>query len=468
MDQDTRPVTKWFRFTGLLTERAWLSPGWVGVDELGMVVAVSDIPPETNASDVSCERIDGYALPGMPNAHSHAFQYAMAGHAEYLPIDAGSDDFWSWREAMYELALTCSPEQVEAIATILYAEMVRCGFTSVAEFHYLHHDQDGTPYVHRAEMGERLCRAAETAGIALTLIPIFYQRGGFGMPASARQRRFLSPDLDAYVQLVEATQQCASSYQRVNVGIGVHSLRAVEAPDVVACFGHWSGEVPKHIHVSEQTKEVEQCISAYGARPVAWLLENVPLDASYHLVHATHIDEAEVVGIAASGAHVVLCPTTEGNLGDGLFPLRAFCEAGGKWSIGTDSHVGVRPFEELRLLDYGQRLYHRKRNVLCLSPGEDSGQVAFSQALSGGRAAVGEISDGSYFAMGCPFDAMVVRDSHPLLQNTPEKRRLSSIVYALGSSALVGTICAGDWVVRDGRHCRQKQLDELSKSWKAL
>lgn len=441
-----------FRFEGLWTGIEWLAPCWVRVDAKGCIQTISDTEIRPHSDEVM-ESVYGYAIPGFQNAHSHAFQYAMAGHAEHLPQGAGSDDFWSWRNAMYELALSLQPEQIEAIATLLYSEMVRHGYTSVAEFHYVHHDIHGHPYADRALIGKHLIRAAERAGIRLTLIPIFYQMGGFGRAAEDHQRRFLSRDLSEYMQLFEATQEATRSFEHACVGLGIHSLRAVCAEDVIQAYQSCPDGIPRHIHVSEQQKEVDACMLQTGMRPVEWMLQHLELGPEDHLVHATHIDQNEIEGLAQAEAHVVLCPSTEGNLGDGFFPLVPFVQAGGRWSIGTDSHIGLSPFEELRWLDYGQRLLHQKRNVLCLQEGDDSGQIAFRQALSSGRAAMGTLqSFGQGFSVGSALDAVLIDAAHPTIQMTPPERMLSTIVYTLDASALLGTLNQGRWIVQKQKH----------------
>ena len=285
----------------------------------------------------------------------------MAGLAENHSGE--QSDFWSWREAMYGLALAVNPDQFEAIAAMLYAEMLRHGYTNVAEFHYLHHDKDGKPFDNLAEMGSRLVNAAKKTGINITLIPIFYQKGGFNKSPEPNQKRFISQNVEDYAKLYEASENACKDYEHANIAVGIHSMRGVETEAIKEVAANFPKNVPFHIHISEQLKEVEDCVEFLGKRPVEWMLENVELSERFHFVHATHLDENEIKGLAEKRVNVVLCPTTEGNLGDGIFPLREFQNAGGNWSIGTDSHVSLNPFEELRLLDYGQRLISHKRNT---------------------------------------------------------------------------------------------------------
>jgi len=346
-----------YEFKGLLQQSGWQEQVCVTVDDSGIITAIS------TEGDEDAEYINGFAIPGFQNAHSHAFQYAMAGLAERHDSGNLSDDFWSWREAMYNLALSVDPDQMEAIATMLYAEMARHGYTNVAEFHYVHHDKDGRAYGNTAELGSRLISAAKTTGIGITLIPIFYQKGGFGKAPVPKQKRFISDTIDDYYGLLESTEKACLHYDHANLGIGIHSLRGVAPEDAAEVARLGRQDLPFHIHVAEQLKEIEDSVRYLGKRPVEWLLENMAPNERFHLVHATHLTEAEVKGIAKSQANVVLCPSTEGNLGDGLFSLKAYQDYGGAWSIGTDSHVGINPFEELRILDYGQRLITHKRKL---------------------------------------------------------------------------------------------------------
>jgi len=456
---------QYWRFTGLRQNDSWLMPAYMGCDDKGVIQYLSDKAPE---GVVEIEEVDGFALPGFQNAHSHAFQYAMAGLAETHEGSEQPDDFWSWREAMYSLALTISPDQMEAIASMLYAEMARHGYTQVAEFHYLHHDVNGKPYSNLAEMGERLVKAAQNAGIKITLVPMFYQMGGFGKPATEGQKRFLSPTLDKYLELFEATQAMTLKYDHASAGLGIHSLRAVTPEDTIGLFKQAPKDLPFHIHISEQLKEIEDSVAFHGKRPVEWLLDNVEMNEMTQLVHATHLVDAEVDGIAKTGAQVVVCPSTEGNLGDGLFPLKAFQEKGGNWCIGTDSHIGLNPFEELRILDYGQRLNSHKRNTFWSTQQGDAGAFGLEKATVCGRIAMGN-KNATYFAVGEPMDAVVINGSLPLLASTSEKYLLSSILYTCDVSSILGTIVNGTWIAQNGKHHNQSRiLNKFSETIKQL
>jgi formimidoylglutamate deiminase len=444
-----------YHFKALLQSEGWISPAYVSTDETGVITYLSKEPQ----ANTSYEKVEGYAVPGFQNAHSHAFQYAMAGIAETHQVGAVADDFWSWREAMYKVALTIDPDQLESIATMLYAEMVRHGYTQVAEFHYLHHGKDGKPYPNLAEMGERLVKAAQNAGIKITLVPMFYQMGGFGIDAQHHQRRFISPTVADYDSLLEATKNMVVKYPHANHGFGIHSLRAVAPDDIISSLTKVDKDLPVHIHISEQLKEIEDCKSYLGKRPVQWLLDNNEVNENYHLVHATHLDDSEVEGIASIGAQVVLCPSTEGNLGDGIFPLDKFQKLGGKWSIGTDSHVGLNPLEELRLLDYGQRLTTHHRNIYTSNKEGDSAKYAIRQSLIAGRKAMGN-SETIYFKVGEALDAVIYDAEAPLIAASSLDTVLSTIIYSSDSMHCLGTMVDGHWVVIHNEHKSKSEIEK--------
>ena len=442
-----------YHFKKLLQNSGWLDNATVTVDEKGIITDISTSEIQNSTLDIQ----HSIAIPGFQNAHSHAFQYAMAGLAERHEGYANPDDFWGWREAMYQLALSMNPDQMEAIATMLYSEMARHGYTNVAEFHYVHHDKDGKPYANIAEMGSRLIAAAKTAGIGITLIPIFYQKGGFGQAPNDRQKRFISPTINDYLKLLEASKEACKAYEHANIAIGIHSMRGVEPNDIAEIAKSGPHDIPFHIHISEQLKEIEDSIAYLGKRPVEWLLENIELNDRFHLVHATHLTEQETIGIAKSGANVVICPSTEGNLGDGLFPLRKYQEEGGKWSIGTDSHVGLNPLEELRLLDYGQRLITHKRNTYFSPEQGDGGTYAIEMASNSGRKAMNNF-ESEYFKVGEPFNACVFEASAPLLANCSDQNLASTLLYSSDSNMQLATISHGKMIVNNGKHIKQDDI----------
>lgn len=439
-----------FQFKGLLQDTGWVKNAVVETDESGIIVSLV----ETEQTD---EFIDGYAIPGFQNAHSHSFQYAMAGLAENHSSGDSKDDFWSWREAMYRLALSVDPDQFETIAMMLYAELLRHGYTNVAEFHYLHQDKDGRSYENVAEMGSRLVNAAKNTGIGITLIPIFYKNGGFDRPPNSNQRRFISTSIEDYEKLYQASESACKDYGNANVGVGIHSMRAVDTESILDVARSFPQDVPFHIHISEQLREVEDCKKFLGRRPVQWLLENIDLSDRFNLVHATHMVDEEIRALAGSGANVVLCPTTEGNLGDGIFPLREFQDSGGNWSIGTDSHVSLSPFEELRLLDYGQRLTSHKRNTFSDRSNCDGAQYALGKVTVVGRKAMNDLNP-EYFVVGERFNACVISSDHPLIRTASDQNRLSTIVYSSDETMQLGTIAGGKWCSMDGRHFDQENI----------
>lgn len=422
-----------FDFKGILTENGWIENASISTDEQGNIESIT----QSSANKIN----SGFLIPGFQNAHSHAFQYGMAGLAEIHATGTNPDDFWSWRDAMYRLALQLNPDEMESIATMLYAEMVRVGYTNVAEFHYLHHDTNGQEFNNLAEMGQRLISAAKRTGIHITLIPIFYQKGGFGKAPNEGQKRFISKDIETYLRLLESSREACKYYDHANVALGIHSMRGVEPSAIAEIAKSGPQDLPFHIHIAEQLKEIEDSVEYLGMRPVEWLSANVELNERFHLVHATHLTEGEVHSIAQSKANVVLCPTTEGNLGDGLFPLREFQRLNGQWSIGTDSHIGLHPLEELRLLDYGQRLITHKRNTFAGADG-DSGRFAIEQSLIAGRKAMNNFNT-TYFKIGEPLNGCVIDSETPLLSQTSAKNRTSTLVYTCDASHNMKTIISG-------------------------
>lgn len=451
---------KTFQFKGILTQTGWISPAIVTVDKDGNITYISNNNDTTSTCQTSInvdETFDCYVIPGFQNAHSHSFQYAMAGLAEVHSIQQTPDDFWSWRDSMYQLALSISPDDLEAIATQLYAEMLRHGYTNVAEFHYVHHDKNGKPYSNLSEMGERLISAAKKTGIGMTLVPIFYQKGGFDKPAEKNQQRFISKTVDDYQNLLNASVQSAKLYHHANVAIGIHSMRAVEPNDIIQVAQQFDKNLPFHIHISEQLQEVEDCLKYLRKRPVEWFLEHIDTNDRFHFVHATHLIDTETENLAKSNANVVLCPSTEGNLGDGFFPLKKYQNYGGHWSIGTDSHIGLNPLEEFRTLDYGQRLVSHKRNTFYSKQQGDGGTYAIDMALIAGRKAMNN-HETDYFKEGQPFDAVMFDGAHPLIKSSSLKSLTSTLVYASDSSMIKGTFSKGKLVVKDGKHIHSSNI----------
>ena len=410
----------------------------------GVIVAVDQSPPEAH------DERGTIAVPGLGNVHSHAFQRGMAGLAERC--EAGGDEadsFWTWRKVMYGFLERLGPEDVEAIAAMAYVEMLECGFTRVGEFHYLHHDPDGRPYDDPAEMATRVAAAADATGVALTLLPVFYAHGGFGgAPPSAGQRRFVN-DVDDFADLRAACRRAVARLDGGVVGWAPHSLRAATPPQIRRLASD-DGGGPVHIHVAEQPAEVADCVAAHGARPVDWLMDAVGVDDRWCLVHATHVSATEVDRIGRSGAVVGLCPITEANLGDGLFPARAFLATGGRIAIGSDSNVLIDAQEELRLLEYGQRLRDGMRGRLAGDERRSVGGRLFREAFAGGAAALG--TPRGDIAAGRPLDLVSLDGAHPSLAGRRGDALLDGWIFAARGGAVDGVWRAGRKLVSGGRH----------------
>ncbi|KAB2752422.1 formimidoylglutamate deiminase [Brucella anthropi] len=381
--------------------QALLQTGWADDVRLGIVDGkIASV--ETGVSAQSGDEHHAVIVSGMPNLHSHAFQYGMAGLAERRGPSA--DSFWSWREIMYKFALTMSPEQAEAVALRLYVDMLEAGFTRVGEFHYLHHDRDGTPYGNISEMADRIVSAAGAAGIGLTLLPVLYAHSTFGGAApNEGQRRFIN-DEASFSRLIEGCQKALVGFDGAVLGVAPHSLRAV-IPDELTFAAKLLPDAPVHIHIAEQVKEVDDCIAWSGQRPVEWLLDHQELSSRWCLIHATHMTDAETMRMAEAGAIAGLCPVTEANLGDGTFNATVFHEAGGKFGVGSDSNVLIGISDELRQYEYSQRLLHRARNVLAENAGS-TGRALFDGAVTGGNIAMGRASDGLEAGASADFVAL--------------------------------------------------------------
>ena len=428
-----------------------LPDGWA--DSVRLVVADGRI--ETVLKDTPAtagDELHEIGLPGLPNLHSHAFQRGMAGLAERR--GATADSVWTWREAMYRFVDHMGPDEVEAIAAQAFLEMLESGFTRVGEFHYVHHDASGAPYADIAELATRIAAAAGETGIALTLLPVFYLHAGFGgLPAAPGQRRFVN-DIGRYGRLVEASRKAVSSLPGALVGIAPHSLRAATPGEIVEILPLAAGG-PVHIHVAEQTKEVEDCLAWSGRRPVEFLLERLPVDERWCLVHATHVTEAEIDGIVARGAIVGLCPITEANLGDGLFAAQVFADRGGRFGIGSDSNVLIDAAEELRLLEYGQRLALRTRNALARASTPSVGRSLIDATLAGGAQALGAPST---LAVGQSADLVSLKADDNALAHRRHDQWLDGWIFAGGRQAVDCVWRAGAKLVTGGRHIHREAI----------
>ena len=362
----------------------------------------------------------------------------MAGMAERQTDPR--DSFWTWRETMYAMAARFDPGLLQAVAAQLYVEMLEAGYTKVCEFHYLHHAADGTPHAQPDAMSQALLRAARETGIRITLLPVLYMTGGFdGRALSERQRRF-GHRVDAYLRLHETLR--ANAGDTVRIGCALHSLRAVPAAAMGEVLAGLPADARIHIHVAEQTAEVDECVAVRGARPVQWLLDNAAVDARWTLVHATHLDAAEVQGIARSGATVAICTTTEANLGDGLFPLRDYLDAGGRWGVGSDSHSSVSPVEELRWLEYGQRLRAQKRNIASSMRVPSVGTTLLEGALASAVDSTGFAAE----------DRIVLDADAPILAGAVAVDVEDRWLFSGNANAVRDVEVAGVRVVEDGRH----------------
>ena len=450
--------------SSLFAERALLPDGWARdvLFEIDAGGGLATVTPGAQAG--AAPRAGGVVLPGMPNLHSHAFQRAMAGLAERA--GPAEDSFWTWREVMYDFVRALTPGQVEAIAAQLYVEMLKAGYTAVGEFHYLHHGPDGSPYADLTEMSRRVIAAAKTTGIGITQLPVLYGYGDFGGQASGNgQRRFLN-DSDRFLELVEKLLKEYRGDPNVRVGIAPHSLRAVTPETLSAALEGLEAldaSAPVHIHIAEQHGEVRDCIEWCGLRPVEWLLRNAAVGPRWCLVHATHVTEEEARRLAESGAVAGLCPTTEANLGDGVFPAPAYLEAGGAFGIGSDSHISVSPIEELRWLEYGQRLTARRRNLLAGgSEASSVGARLFGGAVAGGAQALGRPI--GRLAPGARADLVVVDPERPNLHGRSDDLFLDALVFAGNDNPVTGVMVGGVWAVRDGHHPREEEIFRAYKS----
>jgi formiminoglutamate deiminase len=448
--------------TRLWFESALVPDGWATHVRcrivLGRIVRL-----ERNVSAGDEDERHAIGVPGLPNVHSHTFQRAMAGLAERR--SPGSDSFWTWRETMYRFVEQLNPDDVEAVASQAFVEMLESGFTRVGEFHYLHHDSTGQPYADDAELAMRIAAAAAETGIGLTLLPSFYAHGGFGgRPLTAAGQRRFRNSIDGFAHLVEGCRRAIASLDAANLGLAPHSLRAVspqELESIVALADGMDGgrATPIHMHVAEQVKEVDDCVAWSGARPVAWLLDHAPVDRRWCIIHGTHATDDELRAVASRDAVIGLCPITEASLGDGLFGARTFLTQGGAVAIGTDSNVLIDAPQELRTLEYVQRLAHRERNVLAATPGASSGRALFDAALAGGSRALAVASLGVGIVEGAPADLIALDPDHAALAQRAGDTLLDGWIFAARESPIDCVWRSGRQVVVGGRHVKREAID---------
>jgi formimidoylglutamate deiminase len=430
--------------TDIFARKALIQKGWT--DNVRLTVRAGRIHDiSVQASPQANDFVAGIVIPGLCNAHSHAFQRSLAGRTEQRS-PAGKDNFWTWRERMYELAGRLNAASFAAVARQAYCEMLASGYTSVAEFHYLHRQPGSTGQ--DDAMYHALCDAASDSGIRLSYVPVLYERAGFDRPQPEGQQELFVLDLESF--LAHYDRASRSTTDRINVGIGVHSLRAVSDESLIEIVRTAdAANIPMHLHIAEQQQEVDQCLAANGNRPVSWLLENFDVHGRWCLVHATHMDADETERLAKTGAVVCLCPSTEANLGDGLFALHDYLNAGGQIAIGSDSHISINPFEELRWLEYGQRVATQSRNVAALQQ-PHVGHELFSRALIGGARAIGQALAG--LQAGAPADLVVLYDDDPMLLGHGDASILDALVFSGYRLPIERVMVHGDWRVVDGDH----------------
>lgn len=434
-----------------LTESGWRQDVLISIGGDGIIESAA-----ANAKPGNAPAFD-LLLPGMANVHAHAFQRAMGGLTE-VASGAGNDNFWSWREVMYRFLGALAPEHVEIIARAFYIELLKHGYTAVGEFHYLHNDAGGKPYANICELSDRIIAAAQSAGIHVTHLPVMYETANFGgVPANEGQRRFVHT-AESYLKLLEALLKQHKNAPGVSFGIAPHSLRAVTPDSLKAILAARPNlglkHCPIHIHVAEQEKEVADCLAWGRKRPVEWLLEQAPVDERWCLIHATHTTLEELKNIVRAGATVGLCPTTEANLGDGIFSGEAYFKAGGDFGIGSDSNVCVSPWEELRQMEYAQRLILRRRNVLCDAAVPSVGRTLFSKAAAGGARALG--LKGGGIAAGRRADLAAVSLAHPLFEGKAGDAVLDTLVFG-AVPAVTDVFVAGNRVVKGGAHPEEEE-----------
>lgn len=430
-----------------LTPSGWAKDVLLTWNDAGTLTSVI-----TNATPNNVARSAGPLLPGMPNLHSHAFQRAMAGLTEYV-VDM-QDNFWSWRNLMYSFAQKLTPEDLQVIARQVYIEMLKAGYTSVCEFHYLHHDRNGVPYADRMELSRRIMEAASSINIGLTLLPVLYRYSGLGnKPPLPGQSRFLN-DIEGFVALVEDLLSESSANPMFQIGVAPHSLRAVSKQDLSLLLDEIAVIAPRapiHIHIAEQTKEVDDFVDYYGCRPVEWLLNEFPVDERWCHVHATHLEASEVDKLAASKSVVGICATTEANLGDGIFPGTHYLSAGGRFGIGSDSHVTISVAEELRMFEYSQRLLERQRNRLATPSAPAVADGLYLGAVKGGAQASGRALSG--LAVGQRADFVILDDNHPDISPRPAFHQLAGWIFCNhGAQPVRDVFVGGHQVITEGHH----------------
>ena len=443
--------------TTLFARNAWLEQGWAQNvrlewnDQGNLTLVQPDATPHRH------EQVEQFVVPGMVNLHSHAFQRAMAGMTEIA--GNGPDSFWTWRDLMYRFALAINPEQIEAVAAQLYSECLRHGYTSVCEFHYLHRAPDGAFYRNMAETAERVIAAARHTGMGMTMLPVLYSYADFNQKALSHEQRRFATSPEQVLQLVQLLE--SSRNGQTEIGVAPHSLRAASTQQINELISALPAGRPVHIHIAEQQKEVDSCLAFSGQRPVQLLFDTQDVNHRWCLVHATHLTATEVSQIAGSKAVAGICTTTEGNLGDGFFALPDYIEQQGRFGIGSDSHVSHSPVEELRWLEYGQRLRAQRRNMSSADGQRRIGDFLWKASLQGGAQASGR-PVGS-LAAGKRADLLVLDADHPNLHGIACEELLNSWIFSGNDNLVRDVLTAGQWRVKQGRHQRQ---DEIQHNFK--
>ncbi len=446
-------VLKLWSASALLVD-GWAEDVEITVDRSGNIVQVSSGVPFRGG-----ERV-GVLVPGIPNVHSHAHQRAMAGLGERA-VQSGNnaeDSFWTWRKVMYHYLERIQPEHLHHIAALLYVEMLKSGYTCVGEFQYLHHDIEGKAYDNRAEMSLQCMQAAGEVGLGFTALPVLYRYGGFGCADPAPgQKRFLN-DADDFTRIVEILQNESKNDANISVGIAPHSLRAVSQELLQRVIDHCGADdlAAIHIHIAEQTKEVDDCLTWSQQRPVQWLLNHFEVDQKWCLVHATHLTSDETESMVLSKCVAGLCPTTEANLGDGLFNAIDYLDANGRWAIGSDSHISIDPVEELRWLEYGQRLITHGRNLLTSASQVNTGRSLLEGTLRGGAQACGR-NIGS-IEEGFRADFIVLDDQHPRLYGRSRDDLLDSWIFSGNQNLVRDVYVGGQKVIDHGHHADEDNI----------
>jgi formimidoylglutamate deiminase len=444
--QHDLPLTE-IKFKSALLASGWANDVLVKIDHSGNI---ADIQTGVSGANSGC------LVAGLANLHSHAHQRAMAGLAE--TASSNNDSFWTWRKTMYQFLDAMKPHHLHAIASQLYLEMLTAGYTRVAEFQYLHHLKNGQHYDNVAEMSLQTLNAAQQVGISITNLPVHYQFSGFGkQEISEQQARFYNTP-DSFLRIVENIEMAIASNDNANVGVAGHSLRATNKERFSEVLGGLrSSDVPVHMHIAEQLKEVQDCLNWSGSRPVDYCLDNFDVNSNWCLIHATHMTESETLRLANSGAVAGICPSTEANLGDGFFNAGLYLNAGGKIGIGSDSHISTSPVEELRWLEYGQRLLHKSRNQLSGGANRSTGRNLFDLTLNGGAQACDY--NGGSIEIGKRADLVVLDIEDPLLTGRTDDQLLDSWIFSGNTNMVSDVYVGGQHIIRDGRHAKQEQIN---------